>query len=1329
MIDSFETNPKRDASDSIRGYVYQIYQSLIAWMELDSEEILFLEGAEDFDVHSSSNVVTTQVKDLSSSLTLRSKSIIETIDNYWVHQSKNRKHNVYMHFLSTAESTHEKGGDFESSLTGLQYWEYIVSNGKSAKLLHDFLLTLKLNCELVKFLNESSSEQVFDCLLSKISWDLGNKSIDVLEYLIEDKLKNHGNSLNIRAHDSKKALPFLLKKVADNLIVKTRNELRFGDFLTEFENATTVSVNRSEFNALQSRHLSSLASSYGDENLLSTSTFFTQLMPLVQGGVLREKLVASIYNCLEKNNLVVLQGSSGIGKSNLAALVANRFNVNWTWANLRGFNHEKLKDTLSRILRDVSENKRACYFVLDDLDLRKVCFFERELASLIFAIFNSSGLVIVTGQYQPPLTFYPKIWREVECEVKVPYFDETDIQDMLLNYGAEGKDLISNWSRIILATTSGHPQLVHARIRNLKAKSWKIETTNVFQSPEVDQVKNEIVQRLVDELPENSARLLIYKLSLIISGFSRDVAVFLAESIPEVRMPGEVFDTLIGPWVEKHNDNQYKVSPILQGAAKQVFSPNEVMNIHSAISNSLLNKASINYVEFSNAFFHAFMGESEELLSKLTSSLIQENDKNLSVIYDYLSWFTYLSLKDGEKIFSKNKSLDLILRILQFKLLALSPYKNKAVVIVLRIDELIDDLENSDDSKESSECLVYSLVLSSMDTPIPSSIILKYISRLMDISDGNKQLKAIFSNFDEKNKSLSHVGNNTPIQLLFSMHSNRIVGLDEFEGLIDALDLIGKNKRDILLNTDSDHNFESILVNQAWWKELDKDNFNANRAIEVYKLAAEKFNSWGAHKYTRACYITMSVIYDEYLNSMDLALSVLDVAEEQFSDDASIINQRAKTFFNANRDREGIVLASKALELKGLPSIEYNFCCRNAGIASSKVGDWGQAYVFFNKGIQSASANEYQKAMGVGFIADAAFALWKQEKYKESLSVYAESLRALEGISYSNNIKTHHLHATVRHSITWISMEAQQEGSSDLAEPLAGMCSNQEPHEQIVEHEIIDINSVWFLLEITEKRLGLDVGINRRKNNLDGSKVPMAVKSYKRSIELELAYQTGELDGLIKQLIDVRETIQHQIDAKSRDKVVYGDFAKLPNNYWEDIDSSHFLIVGMVKACVVLTVFCKDIPISKWKKGLEPLSVYSTEIDGFLDVLSGKKHERKSFYEEVAFALRVLRYDEFLPYDLWKASFKILNALMHDSLWVEESLDKLFSVCWLNAVRNQKSFFSNPQQICPKIEAEYYSTECHSKAKLAKVLKMSSVYLNISLNSATNKMLDTIALS
>ena len=74
MSQGLASDKRRQANDSIRGYVYQVYQSVLAWMCLGKDEELFLEGAEDFDVHSGDGVTATQVKDTAGSGTLMLRS-------------------------------------------------------------------------------------------------------------------------------------------------------------------------------------------------------------------------------------------------------------------------------------------------------------------------------------------------------------------------------------------------------------------------------------------------------------------------------------------------------------------------------------------------------------------------------------------------------------------------------------------------------------------------------------------------------------------------------------------------------------------------------------------------------------------------------------------------------------------------------------------------------------------------------------------------------------------------------------------------------------------------------------------------------------------------------------------------------------------------------------------------------------------------------------------------------------------------------------------------------------------------------------------------------
>src|SRR5882724_1215084 len=89
-------NTRRQADAPIRAYGYQIWQSVFRWINLNSNEVLFLEGAEDFDVIRGSEAETVQVANAeqSGNLTLNSQKIIEAIDNFWGHQKRNSPRSV-----------------------------------------------------------------------------------------------------------------------------------------------------------------------------------------------------------------------------------------------------------------------------------------------------------------------------------------------------------------------------------------------------------------------------------------------------------------------------------------------------------------------------------------------------------------------------------------------------------------------------------------------------------------------------------------------------------------------------------------------------------------------------------------------------------------------------------------------------------------------------------------------------------------------------------------------------------------------------------------------------------------------------------------------------------------------------------------------------------------------------------------------------------------------------------------------------------------------------------------------------------------------------------
>jgi hypothetical protein len=197
MSEGLVGDKRRQATDSIRGYVYQAYQSVLAWMRLGRDEVLLLEGAEDFDVHSADGVITTQVKDTAGSgtLTLRSGGVIAAINNFWRHQQNNPDKTVSLRFLTTALPGRERGAEFGGISTGIEYWSAAKrDDALSLQPLKSFLLSLELEPSLADFLRRSDDQAIRKYLICRIDWNTGSKPIDGLVADIKDRLVFFGDS-------------------------------------------------------------------------------------------------------------------------------------------------------------------------------------------------------------------------------------------------------------------------------------------------------------------------------------------------------------------------------------------------------------------------------------------------------------------------------------------------------------------------------------------------------------------------------------------------------------------------------------------------------------------------------------------------------------------------------------------------------------------------------------------------------------------------------------------------------------------------------------------------------------------------------------------------------------------------------------------------------------------------------------------------------------------------------------------------------------------------------------------------------------------------------
>ena len=352
-------NRKRQAVASLEGYAYQIWQTVYRWINLKDGEVLFLECAEDIDVLGPKKTETIQVKHtkLSKTVTLRSKEILEAISNFWKCQEDNPESKIELHFLTTADRGKEKYSPFGKN-KGLDYWDSCKFLGTDINLLRNFLKKQELfSSQLHQFIKNSEESDFIEHLVKRIVWNTENKHKEYLKDLIERNLCNHGNKLGIFPSESKKAIPHLLAYVWEVICREKDRKLDYRDFLELFEKVTTQPVpggllkeikQFSEQKKLINSLLDSSGLSVGKAEVNSGIEFQYLLPPLSKDLVRREQSVSRLGEYLDTNGVLVLKGSTGMGKSVLARLIISENECDWQWLNVRGMEQNRIKEMLFR---------------------------------------------------------------------------------------------------------------------------------------------------------------------------------------------------------------------------------------------------------------------------------------------------------------------------------------------------------------------------------------------------------------------------------------------------------------------------------------------------------------------------------------------------------------------------------------------------------------------------------------------------------------------------------------------------------------------------------------------------------------------------------------------------------------------------------------------------------------------------------------------------------------------------------------------------------------------------------------------------------------------
>jgi len=809
------------------------------------------------------------------------------------------------------------------------------------------------------------------------------------------------------------------------------------------------------------------------------------------------------------------------------------------------------------------------------------------------------------------------------------------------------------------------------------------------------------------ELPSEATRLLAHRLTVAIGPFTRGHAFAAASVTPTVSMPGESLDVLVGPWVERVGSDTYRVSPLLEGAAKETLPALEVAAINEALALYPFTKGKVTAAEVGTAFLHGLLAQSKKALAQHVHFLLTTNFESVPGVAEALFVLPGMALGPGQRLFRGDAALEVMLRVVQFKT-ASATKRHDAVGAV--IDRTLDAIPHVKKSvRPHIASLAYGSFLSNVTVPIPPERSISMLAAFMRIPDQDARIASAIRNYETTGRAFpSSLSGLSPFQTLFYFEAARMDGVDALDALLTQVATLSPADRAHLIRVFDDETYSSLIVNNAWHGDVKKKRLDAERAVAICERARTLAAKWGGRALGRAASVAVAVLHDEYRNDAASALAALDRATAEFGpQDGRVLLGRGKVLYGRKDWNPAIAAFEAGLRDQTVDPVDRVFGMRLLGVSAANAGDWARAASAFHQASAAARAHhELLGRMAVGLKADAAYAIWKQREVREALRLYAEVLRELEQVPVDRDLRNRHLHATVRHAVAWIwGYECDRRPPPDMAEPMPGMCSNQDPHERMAELEIRDLDAIWPLLVATDERVsaGLQLAEVARKRRVGPA--PVIVQAAERGAALDALREGRGLAEAPRSIVRFVESVVAQGDDK-RAAWEKKDIGPLAEGYWEDDARRNQLMRLLLAVGVIAAAEGVAIPADQWRKQLIEAGGLTTLADRFLALLADPAEPSDgTLFQEAASSLARIQKGGLSPKALFQCHFRLLNAVEGgDSEYLAGDAFAKLALAWREVAQNQRSALVIPNENCPIIEQRCKSFTRPGLPKVAGIL-------------------------
>ena len=1143
-----KADPKRQATDSLRGYRYQILHSVNAWLDLAEGEILYLEGVEDFDILSDDTATVVQVKDTQRNITLKSQEVLKAINHYW--ESRTNHPNLIMRFrfITRSKIGKEQGNPFGNDQQGLRSWNRCSGDEEIITKISGFLQTQETISDEVKdFLKQSVPQQIYEQLIEPITWETDSKDASSVERSISDKVLLVGKQyfIAIPPHDTKKVVDSLLTKALTVATQKENRELTQMHFLKIFYEKAMQNVPNwypqhlqmleKQATALDTANAAFIGGT-SDVTIQSQSPIQDTIPGLYPNVIRRTDLLTSIQTKLQSDGITVIQGGVDKGKTTLAQLTANDIDNDWFWLKFTNKDAPQVVQDLQQL--DIAINNRSSQVnvVFDDLNLQaqELQKYEGDLCVVVRRVLERGAKLLITSQYNPPNNFIRSLGLSSSVVVHVPNFTISEIEQLATEMGCPAEDA-KDLAELFQLPTKRHPRLVHALFTQLRKKDWEQQDIieSIFHGSSTMAKELEDARQLLTDLSEDQ-REFLYRLSLTVTEFRKDCALNIGEIPKPISHPGHTFSQLVGPWIDQVSENYYTISPLLTDAAKEIWSDeNKIKDLHAHIANAILKTKNLTTTEAWAVFTHSMVGQSRGGLISVIHALMTVPQSDWENLCQEFSLLAHVKTEPPEELFPGETFVNYFFRSLQYRIaVEVDPE------FAPKILEIWDKETKRYEPHQSyllSRVMLASQVLRYNQVQLPAKKLVAHLKEMIDIKNRDEEVWETYLNsmgqLEKYNTDKSNF-----FSFLFSfVYVRHDINAAFLNDLIDALDELEPENRTLLLADFEDDSIESkLLIDSVWWTEANLEKPGWAICLEVFDKVIEKTLAWGYPHIAALSARGKAIIHDEYLEDADTAHQVLQDISLKIGALPSVEEEQALVYLHQKRYKEALDIYERILPQWNPPSEQLDIGpleeYRRAAICAAYLDDWKKAACFFEEG-----ANKTQKIENteryIGLYADAGFAQFKAGNMLDSIKLLNLALQKLDILPQDNtDLKYFTLKKRLVAAIQWMAKDRNADNSSELEEPSVGFCSNPDTDEKVLNLPDSPIGYAWLYLAQIEYKFGDGTRILEHALQIKDRNVYPALNFFLSRLEAQYDFRNKSFEDLpqrMNQLADAYGSTQH----------------------------------------------------------------------------------------------------------------------------------------------------------------------------------------------------------